>query len=90
MKCFLSDCTHYTWTLYNEGTCWMKQDIVSPSDAHISYDKAAVCGIVDNFSHIAWNGKDWAYGCGFEGNDLANVKTSSDECNNQCVSTKGM
>lgn len=90
MKCLLSDCTHYTWTIYNEGTCWMKQNTVSASDAHHSYDKSAVCGIVDNVSHIAWNGNDWAFECDFEGNDLADEKTSSHECYNRCASTEGM
>lgn len=68
----------------------MKQSKVSKSDAHYSQDKLAVCGIVENVSHIAWNGNDWAYGCEFWENDLDNVTTSSHDCNHRCVSTKGM
>jgi PAN domain len=26
-------CTHYTWTTYNGGTCYMKQGAVSKKDA---------------------------------------------------------
>lgn len=85
------DCTHFTWTNFNEGTCWMKRSRVSAIDAHKSVDKLAVCGIVDNFSHITWNGNDSACGCDFDGNDLADVKTTtSHECNNRCASSKGM
>lgn len=49
------DCTHYTWTDYNSGTCWMKTNKVSISDAFPKHDQNAVCGIVDNsgeFSEI--------------------------------------
>lgn len=59
------------------------------SDAHKSFDKLAVCGIVDNFSHIEWNENDWAFGCDFWENDLANVETGSNECYNRCASDDG-
>lgn len=39
-------CTHFTWTNYNGGTCWMKQNRVSKSDAFDSNDKSAVCGVI--------------------------------------------
>lgn len=84
-----SDCTHFTWTDYNGGSCWMKRGTVSASDAHFSEDKLAVCGMVDNISHISWNENDSAFGCDFAEHDLANVKTSDNDCYNQCTSTEG-
>lgn len=42
------DCTHYTWTDYNSGTCFMKKNKVSKSEAFPKYDQNAVCGIVDS------------------------------------------
>ncbi|KAJ6650056.1 Limulus clotting factor C, partial [Pseudolycoriella hygida] len=82
-------CTHFTWTNYNGGTCWMKQNPVTEMDAHISYDKAAVCGIVNNNANIEWKGKDWAFGCDFHENDIINVKGSSKECHENCLATVG-
>lgn len=43
-------CTHFTWTNYNGGTCWMKQNRVSKADAIKSSDNSAVCGIIDGGS----------------------------------------
>lgn len=40
------DCTHYTWTDFNSGTCWMKKNRVSKSDAFVKQDQNAVCGII--------------------------------------------
>lgn len=42
------DCTHFTWTDYNSGTCWMKKNKVFQSDAFIKLDQNAVCGIIDD------------------------------------------
>lgn len=41
------DCTHYTWTDFNSGTCWLKTGKVSKSDALIKLDQNAMCGIVE-------------------------------------------
>lgn len=86
----LTVCTHYTWTDYNDGTCWMKQNTVSANDAHQSLDEAAVCGIVENSAHISWNDGDWAFGCDFWENDLASVKAKGEQCSIQCVFTEGI
>ena len=40
-----SGCTHYSWSSYNGGTCWMKTGGASKSDA--VYKAGCVCGIVD-------------------------------------------
>ena len=39
-------CTHYTWTNFNGGTCWMKQGPISQADA-IKADNGFVCGILE-------------------------------------------
>lgn len=40
-----SQCTHFTWTTHNVGTCWMKQGPISRSDAIPTSDQAMVCGV---------------------------------------------
>ena len=39
-------CTHYSWTNYNGGTCWMKSGSVSQSYAISISDQSTVCGII--------------------------------------------
>jgi hypothetical protein len=39
-------CTHFTHTKYNGGTCWMKKGPVSPSDAIFTNDNTMVCGFM--------------------------------------------
>ena len=41
-----SGCTHFTWSSYNGGTCWMKNGAVSKSDAVGTSDRTTVCGII--------------------------------------------
>ena len=41
-----SGCTHFTWTSYNGGTCWMKSGAVTKADAFDVADQSFVCGIV--------------------------------------------
>lgn len=41
-------CTHFTWTTYNGGTCWMKQGSVSQSNAFSTNDNSMVCGIISS------------------------------------------
>jgi exo-beta-1,3-glucanase (GH17 family) len=40
-------CTHFSWTNYNDGTCWLKSGPVSKSDAIESNDKSIVCGFAN-------------------------------------------
>ena len=37
-------CTHFTWTNYKGGTCWMKRGSVQPSNALTTRDQSMVCG----------------------------------------------
>ncbi|CAF3881220.1 unnamed protein product [Rotaria sp. Silwood1] len=86
-----SGCTHYTWTIYSDGTCWMKSGPVSKSDAIYTNDTSMVCGIMDNApkSGIQWNANNSASACYFRGNDMSNVLTASDLCAGQCAQTSG-
>ena len=39
------ECTHYTWTKYNGGTCWMKKGVISKCRAVATNDRSMVCGL---------------------------------------------
>ncbi len=78
-------CTHFTWTSYNGGTCWMKSGDVSKNDAFDVNDGSNVCGIMD----VNWNGNNWALACDFRGGDFANARVSSEQCGGMCASTQG-
>ena len=41
-----SGCTHFVWTTWNGGTCWMKSGSVTKSNAYSTEDSTMVCGIV--------------------------------------------
>ena len=47
-------CTHYTWTTWNGGTCWMKSGPASKSDAYSTSDLAMVCGVVPSSIFLAF------------------------------------
>ena len=88
-----SGCTHFTWSSYQGGTCWMKSGSVSQSDAFDVSDQSVVCGIVDSSSSssssIKWQSGGWAFGCDFTNNDLFNVQIASSQCGGKCAATSG-
>jgi len=43
-----SGCTHFAWTNYNGGTCWMKSGPISKSNAIHSSDPSIVCGVLND------------------------------------------
>ena len=45
-----SGCTHFTWTNYQGGTCWMKKGTVSKDSAKLVQDSSFVCGVLDQLS----------------------------------------
>ena len=46
-KCIsTSGCSHFSWTNYEGGTCWMKTGGAQKSDAKFNNDDQTVCGIV--------------------------------------------
>ena len=38
--------SHFTWTAYNDGTCYMKSGKVNQSDAVYTGDTSMTCGII--------------------------------------------
>ena len=46
-ECARTDaCTHFSWTPWKGGTCWLKKGRVSKKDAVSSSDSKTVCGVV--------------------------------------------
>ncbi len=39
-------CTHFAWTNFNGGSCWMKSGSVSKSNAFVSSTQGIICGVV--------------------------------------------
>ncbi|CAF3545538.1 unnamed protein product [Rotaria sp. Silwood1] len=39
-------CTHFTWTTWKDGTCWLKTGSVTQDDAIATNDPSMVCGII--------------------------------------------
>jgi len=82
-------CTHYTWTSYNGGTCWMKKGGASKSDALYVSTPNYVCGVNPNSaSTITWNG-NWAFACDFKAGDIGNAQVSGAQCSSKCATTSG-
>ncbi|RNA25669.1 fibroblast growth factor receptor-like [Brachionus plicatilis] len=84
-----ASCTHFTWTSFNGGTCWMKsKNGIAKSDAFYTYDKSMVCGVVrsEADAKIDWKG-NWALACDFKDNDLKNEKSTGEECGGRCAQT---
>ena len=84
-----SGCTHFTWTTFNGGTCWMKGGSVSKSDAVDTGDQSMVCGIVMNNNGINWQPGDWAFACDFKGGDIGKAQIRGEDCGSKCSATSG-
>ena len=41
-------CTHFAWTRWNGGTCWMKEGDVSKANAVQNNDPTSVCGVLND------------------------------------------
>lgn len=41
------ECTHYTWTRFNNGTCWLKTGPVLRTDAIRTQDLSMICGLTN-------------------------------------------
>ena len=85
-------CTHFTWTSdwENIGTCRFKHGNVSKSYAVYTGNKNVLCGISVGSAgdeKIQWNG-DWANACDFYGQDMSEVRISSDKCWYACKITQ--
>ena len=52
-----SGCTHFAWTTYNGGTCWMKYGPATQQNAVSTGDQTMVCGITGKLErHFVLNG----------------------------------
>jgi hypothetical protein len=51
------ECTHFTWTTWNGGTCWMKKGIVCKDDAFLSSEPSIICGVItdEDYSQLVFN-----------------------------------
>ncbi|CAF1051056.1 unnamed protein product [Brachionus calyciflorus] len=47
-----SGCTHFTWTNWNGGTCWMKKGNICKSDAIWTGNSDSVCGVLSECSNF--------------------------------------
>lgn len=50
-----SGCTHFTWSNWNSGTCWMKKGYVEKDDAFANADVDMICGIVRGSDYTQTN-----------------------------------
>jgi hypothetical protein len=41
----ISECTHFTWTTLNDGTCFLKSGQVKKSDAISTEDNSMICSL---------------------------------------------
>ena len=39
-------CSHYSWTSFQDGTCWMKTGNVTSVNATLVSDETAMCGFL--------------------------------------------
>ena len=48
LTCFSNPrCTHFAWTDYEGGTCWMKSGVAKKEEAVSNDEQGSVCGILD-------------------------------------------
>ncbi|XP_047127629.1 proto-oncogene tyrosine-protein kinase receptor Ret isoform X2 [Hydra vulgaris] len=78
------ECTHFSWSSYNSGTCWMKNGNVSKFDA-IAVNKDMLCGVIIKKA-IKWN-ENWALDCDFPERDFSNAQIQQNECWERCSLT---
>ncbi|KAJ3224122.1 hypothetical protein HDU78_011080 [Chytriomyces hyalinus] len=89
-----SGCTHFSWSNYNGGTCWMKGGSVSPNDAFSNDAKDGVCGYLKSAQPAVggWttvSDCQWAPKCDFKGQDLTSVLAAGSACSSKCAGISG-
>ena len=45
-------CTHYAWTDFDGGTCWMKSGQVKKEDAYPNYNNGMRCGFLEESNNL--------------------------------------
>ncbi|UJR34600.1 hypothetical protein I4U23_027376 [Adineta vaga] len=93
-KCYDNrNCTHFTWTEINGGTCFMKGGNVTREDAFFKNDPTMICGIAYTFDYMItnktldWQKNNQAIGCDFPGNDISNIISIGTDCAGICSTT---
>ena len=79
-----SGCTHFTWTDYDNGTCYLKSGGYSPGDAFAVSGQSQICGFAAQFGN-----KNYALGCDWNGEDLYHTVTTSEDCGGACAAYSG-
>ncbi|UJR34599.1 hypothetical protein I4U23_027375 [Adineta vaga] len=88
-----SNCTHFTWTNENGGTCFMKGGNVTKQDAFFKNDPTMICGVaylndyVMKNQTVNWEGNDWAYACDFPDNTFSDILSIANDCGVLCSQT---
>ena len=74
----IPNCTHFTWTEYESGTCWLKQGNVSALNATYTNDFSMICGFLTRktYSFLIYSFNLNLY---FKCNKLINKNTQSTE-----------
>ena len=87
-----SGCTHFTWTFYDGGTCWLKGGDIKLNDAVFTNNGSILCGKTSASQNI-WQPGDggvmWATACYWENNDIGSQKGAPEDCGNTCLTTSG-
>jgi hypothetical protein len=92
-----SECSHYVWSNYKYGTCWLKSGYIKRSDAILNDDFFMICGIVDENNKnstsntIKWSNETnyiWSNSCNFINNNEIeiNIEMDKEDCVERCLS----
>jgi hypothetical protein len=90
------NCTHFTYTKYSNGTCWLRNGQVIEKNAFKTTSEGSICGIFrgnnncDESKNIYWNvagNVKWGFACNFNGRDLKGISSKSDKCGPLCEKT---
>ncbi|KAJ3241937.1 hypothetical protein HDU78_001644 [Chytriomyces hyalinus] len=95
-----SGCTHFSWNNVNGGTCWVKRNVIAPSDAFSIAPKDAVCGYLKIVQPpppsagavTGWHTEtdcQWAQNCDFKNGDITSVQAEASSCTWRCKAISG-
>ncbi|XP_057369012.1 uncharacterized protein LOC130690054 [Daphnia carinata] len=80
----IADCTHFTFTLFQGGTCWFKSGPVLPSQAIPLDSPGSICG----FLAISWTHEidlAWSHHCTFPSGDFKHQPSEGALCGTTCM-----
>ena len=85
------NCTHFTWTDVNNGTCFMKAGNVTTEDAVRTTDPTMICGVAYLSEYVRfnqtidWQGRDWTYACDFSDDSFLIIPSVGADCGVLCL-----